>query len=57
MPFRFGAGDLLAVPELAWKLDRYCYVFLKGAPQDFPLLLQDITTLSQSIRFLEVEAK
>lgn len=57
MSFGFGVGDFLAVSELAWKLYRYCYVVAKGAPQDFQMLLQEITALSQSIRLLQEEAK
>lgn len=57
MSFGFGVGDFLAVSELAWNLYRYCYVVAKGAPEDFRMLLQEITALSQSIRLLEEEAK
>lgn len=57
MSFGFGVGDFLAVSELAWNLYRYCYVVARGAPQDFQLLLQEITALSQSIQLLQEEAK
>lgn len=57
MSFGFGVGDFLAVSELAWNLYRYCYVVARGAPQDFQLLLQEITALSQSITLLQEEAK
>lgn len=57
MSFGFGVGDFLAVTELAWNLYRYCYVVSRGAPQEFQLLLQEITTLSQSIQLLQEEAK
>lgn len=57
MSFGFGVGDFVAVTELAWKLYRYCYVVSRGAPQEFQLLLQEITTLSQSIQLLQEEAK
>lgn len=57
MSFGFGVGDFLAVTELAWNLYRYCYVVSRGAPQEFQLLLQEITNLSQSIQLLQDEAK
>ncbi|KAH0603574.1 uncharacterized protein H6S33_007896 [Morchella sextelata] len=57
MSFGFGVGDFLAVSQLAWNLYRYCYVVARGAPQEFQLLLQEITTLSQSIKLLELEAQ
>lgn len=57
MSFGFGVGDFLAVTELAWNLYRYCYVVARGAPQEFQLLLQEITSLSQSIQLLQEEAK
>lgn len=57
MSFGFGVGDFLAVSELAWNLYRYCYVVARGAPQEFQLLLQEITSLSQSIQLLQEEAK
>lgn len=57
MSFSFGVGDFLAVTELAWSLYRYCYVVARGAPQEFQLLLQEITMLSQSIQLLQEEAK
>lgn len=57
MSLGFGVGDFLAVSELAWKLYRNCYVVARGAPQEFQLLLQEITTLCQSINLLKEEAK
>lgn len=57
MSFGFGVGDFIAVSQLAWNLYRYCYVVSRGAPQEFQLLLQEITTLSQSIKLLELEAQ
>lgn len=57
MSFGFSVGDFIAVAELSWNLYRYCYVVARGAPHDFQLLLQEITTLSQSIKFLQLEAQ
>lgn len=57
MSFGFRAGDFLAVAELAWTLYRYCCVVAGGAPEDFQLLLHEITVLSQSIKLLQEEAK
>lgn len=47
----------MAVAELAWSLYRYCNIVARGAPEDFQLLLQEITVLSQSIKLLQEEAK
>lgn len=57
MSFGFGVGDFMGAAQLAWDLYRYCYKVAKGAPKEFQLLLSEITTLSQSIRLLEEEAK
>lgn len=47
----------MGAAQLAWDLYRYCYKVARDAPQEFQLLLREITTLSQSIRLLEEEAK
>lgn len=57
MSFGFGVGDFVAVAQLSWNLYRYCYLVARGAPSDFQLLVQEISTLSQSIKLLEEEAK
>lgn len=56
MSFGFGVGDFLAATELAWNLYRYCYVVARGAPQEFQLLVQEISTLASSLRLLSEEA-
>lgn len=57
MSFGFGIGDIIAVAELAWKLYHFCFVVSRGAPHEFQLLLQQITSLSQSLKLLQLEAK
>jgi hypothetical protein len=57
MSFGFSVGDFMGAAQLAWNLYRHCYKVARGAPQEFQLLLGEITTLSQSIRLLEGEAK
>lgn len=52
----FGVGDFLGATELAWNLYKYCYKVARDAPEDFKLLLGEITMLTQSIRLLEEEA-
>lgn len=56
MSFGFGVGDFLGAAELAWNLYKYCYKVARDAPEDFKLLLGEITMLTQSIRLLEEEA-
>lgn len=57
MSFGFAIGDVIAVAELAWKLYHFCFVVARGAPHEFQLLLQEITSLSQSVQLLQLEAK
>lgn len=57
MSFGFGVGDILGAADLAYKLWKYCYKVARDAPQDFQLLVSEINTLSQSIRFLEEEGR
>lgn len=56
MSFGFGVSDFAGVLQLSWTLYTYCYKVARDAPQDFQLLLGEITMLSQSIRLLEEEA-
>lgn len=56
MSFGFGVGDFAGILQLSWTLYRYCYKVARDAPEDFKLLLGEITMLSQSIRLLEEEA-
>lgn len=56
MSFGFSVGDFATAAQLAWDLYRYCYKVARDAPEDFKLLLGEITMLSQSIRLLEEEA-
>lgn len=55
MSFGFAIGDVIAAGQLAWTLYRECYVVAKGAPQDFHVLLGEISTLSSSLRILQEE--
>lgn len=55
--FGFALGGVIAVAELAWKLYHFCFVVARGAPHEFQLLLQEITSLSQSVQLLQLGAK
>lgn len=55
MSFGVGVGDFAGAAQLAWNLYRYCYKITCDAPEEFKHLLDEITTLSQSIRLLEEE--
>lgn len=48
-------GDFIALGNLAFTLYRQCYLVAKGAPQEFQLLLSELTTLSTAIRLLQEE--
>ena len=50
-----GIGDIKCVLELAWFLYRDCYKISRGAPQDFKLLLDELSTLKNSIEVLYEE--
>ena len=55
MSFGFAIGDFIAVGQLAWTLYRDCYTIARGAPQEFQLLLGEISTLSNSLKILQEE--
>jgi hypothetical protein len=55
MSFGFAIGDFIAVGQLAWMLYRDCYTIARGAPQEFQLLLGEISTLSKSLKILQEE--
>jgi len=55
MSFGFSVGDILAVSQLAFTLYRQCYLVARGAPQEFQLLVAELTNLSTSLRLLQYE--
>ncbi|KAI9869368.1 MAG: hypothetical protein M1813_000157 [Trichoglossum hirsutum] len=55
MSFGFAIGDFIAAGQLAWTLYRDCYTIARGAPQEFQLLLGEISTLSNSLKILQEE--
>lgn len=57
MSFGYSIGDLLGTAQLAYNLWKYCYKVARDAPEDFKLLVSEINTLSQSLRFLEEETR
>jgi hypothetical protein len=57
MSLGFAIGDFVAVGQLAWTLYRDCYTIVRGAPQEFQLLLGEISTLSNSIKILKEEVE
>ncbi|KAG6997470.1 hypothetical protein G7Y79_00040g076350 [Physcia stellaris] len=52
MSFGFGVSDFIAVGELAFKLYKDCYQVARGAPQDFKLLVNELSSLSNSIKIV-----
>lgn len=57
MSFGFGVGDILNASQLAFNLWKYCYKVARDAPDEFKLLVGEISTLSHSITFLGDEVK
>lgn len=55
MSFGFSVGDFIAAGDLAWRLYRDCYKIARGAPQEFQLLVGEISTLSHSLKLLREE--
>lgn len=57
MAFNAAIGDVIAVGKLAWTLYRDCYQVARDAPQDFQLLVQEVSTMSNSLALLQEEVK
>lgn len=57
MSFGFAIGDFITVGQLAWTLYRDCYTIARNAPQEFQLLLGEISTLCNSLKMLEEEVE
>ncbi|KAG8525740.1 uncharacterized protein KY384_000500 [Bacidia gigantensis] len=57
MSFGFAVGDFIKVGELAWRLYRDCYKVARDAPQEFQLLVAEISTMSNSLTILQEEVK
>lgn len=57
MSFGLAIGDFLAVGNLAWTLYRQCYLVAKGAPEEFRLLVSELSLLSTSVRMLQEEVQ
>ncbi|KAL8925684.1 MAG: hypothetical protein Q9208_003367 [Pyrenodesmia sp. 3 TL-2023] len=57
MSFGFSISDFRTVGDLAWALYHDCYKVARGAPQEFQLLLGEISTLSNAFKILQEEAK
>lgn len=55
VPFGFSSGDFMGAALVAYNLWKHCYKVAQHAPQEFKLLVTDINTLSQSLRFLGEE--
>ncbi|KAI9866174.1 MAG: hypothetical protein M1813_001735 [Trichoglossum hirsutum] len=55
MSFGFAIGDFVTVGQLAWTLYRDCYAIARGAPQEFQMLLSEISALSNSLKMLQEE--
>ena len=57
MSFGFAIGDVIQVATLAWNLYRDCYKVAREAPQDFQLLVSEMSTMSNSLVMLREEIK
>ena len=57
MSFGIAIGDVLQVGSLAWKLYRDCYKVARDAPQEFQLLVAEMSTMSNSLAMLQEETK
>lgn len=55
MSFGFAIGDKIAVSKLSWNLYKKCYVVARGAPQEFQLLVGEVSGLSNSLKVLQEE--
>lgn len=55
MSLGFGIGDIIAVSTLSWDLYKKCYAVARGAPQEFQLLVGEISGLSNSLKVLQEE--
>jgi hypothetical protein len=53
MSFGFGVGDMIRVTELAISIYRDCYAVARGAPQEFQLLLSEVSNLSNALKILQ----
>ena len=57
MSFGIAVGDVVQVGTLAWTLYRDCYKVARDAPQDFQLLVSEMSTMSNSMAILQEEVK
>lgn len=57
MSFGFAVGDAVQVGALAWRLYRDCYKVARDAPQEFQLLVAEMSTMSNSLGMLQDEIK
>jgi hypothetical protein len=55
MSFGFGVGDIIRVTELAISIYRDCYAVARGAPQEFQLLMSEVSALSNALKILKDE--
>jgi hypothetical protein len=55
MSIGFGVGDIIQVTELAISINRDCYAVARGAPQEFQLLMSEVSALSNALKILQDE--
>lgn len=53
MSFGVGVGDIIRVTELAISIYRDYYTVARGAPQEFQLLLSEVSNLSNALKILQ----
>ena len=57
MSFGFDVGNFADAAHLAYLIYRDCYKVARGAPQEFQLLVSEVSTLSNSLKILQEDVK
>ena len=57
MSFGFDVGNFADAAHLAYRIYRDCYKVARGAPQEFQLLVSEVSTLSNSLKILQEDVK
>lgn len=57
MSFGFDVGNFADAAHLAYLIYRDCYKVARGAPQEFQLLVSEVSTLSSSLKILQEDVK
>ena len=57
MSFGFDVGNFADAAHLAYRIYRDCYKVARGAPQEFQLLVSEVSTMSNSLKILQEDTK